>query len=240
MRERTAAPGQGVNTCLKVVRPNEKSPFAISRLLEHCSLAVTPLLHFNYCFDPGERWNLYFRRQWYWYEITLTGENTTDSMVQHIGEYPLIVDGRWHHAAIDIGAVFAAMKKPEAAPSAGELTIEELKFATGGGSASTPSEYWYGTRMHDRAIRLDNIVLLPKVAETVTLSWTPPSAKTWSWKTAVDASPWSTPETEAAPATTATLHLQQAASYFHFTGDDLRRGSRRGCPYPPLLGARSS
>ena len=83
VRERTSDPERGTNTVLKVINMYPAGDFSTTLVGSERNLDTTPMLHFDYCFDPGVQVNLYVRKQATWYEFLLTGKEAPGTKCLH-------------------------------------------------------------------------------------------------------------------------------------------------------------
>ncbi len=219
VRERTVNAAGEANTFLKVVNTYPAGDFAMSLMTAGRNLAITPLLHFDYCFDAGVQVNLYLRRQNTWYEFLLTGKEAQEANVFTAGRVTASADGQWHHLEADLGALLAqaiARQSGAAAPAtAPDLSVQEVVIADW---SATPDArlYGFGNNFGGQAIRFDNLAFMPRVTSPVTLSWKG-LADTTLWRTSIDGMSNGAATTVVTTATLSTP-LNNSRRFFHLQG----------------------
>lgn len=212
LRERVTDADHGTNTYLKVINMYPAGDFSVSALSTACNLATTPMLHLDYCFDPGAQVNLYVRKDNTWYEFLLTGKEAQEANVYTVGALRGVADGNWHHLAVNLGAEIRRAIYRQVGKDPADLLIQEIIFADWSASPDLRL-YGFGSNRGGMAIRFDNFALVPVLKDAATVTW----ASTGSpdgWRSALDTSPMSVPMTEIATKQ-ATLEYKPGTRFYH-------------------------
>jgi len=222
VRERLEDPS-GVNTFLKVVNMYPAGDFSTSLISTPRDLRVTPQLHFDYCFDPGVKVNLYLRRQNVWYEFQLfpDAQAQPPNSVRTIpGQLQAVADGHWRHFEADMGAILADFIAKDTAVDAAtvDLNIQEMIVADWS-AAPDARAYAFGNNFGGLAIRFDNITFVPVLTSPVSLSWQLPGTEVSQWRTRLDDKPAGVATTET-PDAAIKLDLKKGRYFYHLQGKD--------------------
>jgi hypothetical protein len=219
VRERVEDPS-GANTFLKVVNMYPAGDFSTTLAATPRDLRAAPLLHFDYCFDPGAKVNLYLRRQDKWYEFLLTGREAQEPNVVTAARLTAVADGRWHHFEADMGALLADVvaRQTNGDAKTVDLNIQEMIVADW--SASADARYYgFGNNVGGMAIRFDNIAFVPALASPLTLNWQLPGMTAPAWRTALDQTSMGAAITETAGAAIE-LNLKTGRYFYHLQAKD--------------------
>jgi|GEM_PF-999992 len=218
VRERVEDPS-GVNTFLKVVNMYPAGDFSTTLISTPRDLRATPQLHFDYCFDPGVKVNLYVRRQNVWYEFLLfpgtEAKENVNSVRAVSGQLDVVADGRWRHFAADLGALLADFIARETNVDAAtvDLNIQEVIVADWSAGPEARA-YGFGNNFGGQAIRFDNIAFAPVLADPVTVSWQLSGTEAPDWRAALDESPVSKAG-KAVTGNSTELELKNGLHFYH-------------------------
>ncbi len=162
------------NVYLKLINSFPSGDFSVNAPITGINLINTPVLSFDYCFDPGTSVNLYARRGTTWYEIILCGKPGQDKNIFTAGVSRVQADGAWHHTHFDIKSLLndAITKQTGVKPT--DITIDELAFADWGASPEI-RPYGFGYNPGGKIMRLDNFCFLPIIDKSAAISWTLPT-----------------------------------------------------------------
>ncbi|HEY3417671.1 MAG TPA: hypothetical protein VGM23_12370 [Armatimonadota bacterium] len=227
-RERATSPTPGTNTVLKVVNSYPAGDLSCTLYSTPVDLAINPVLHFDYRFAAGARINLYLRRGNRWYGILLTGMPSSDPDILAAGQTPALADGRWHQVTVNLKSALERAIRQHFDVSPKDYLVQEIVLADWGAPADV-RHYGLGDNPGGSSIYLDNIALIPLLANDAKLSWAPPPGTTVTrWRTGLDRDPQGLPQQEVV-ANSTTLPLEPGTRYFH-----LQAGTADGA-WGPIL-----
>ena len=195
VRQREMLPDGEVNTFLAVVNSYPAGDCAATMLATPFDLSHRPLLQLDYCFDTGVQVNLYLRWQETWYEVRLTGGVSEDSTIIPAGQASAVADGRWHHLAVNLGAlVLEAIERQAKTPVPEDLLVQEMVVADWT-TTTLARQYGFGRNPGGVTLRFDNMILLPEGSGPFSLGWHWPTGLTTTWRIATDEHPMAQPTT---------------------------------------------
>lgn len=212
------------NTFLKVVNAFPAGDMSVVAA-RNVDFAATPVLHFDYCFDPGAKLNLYVRVGGTLYEFLLSGKEATDTGLYTVTRIKAEADGTWRHWSADLGALLRqAIEKNTGAPAA-DLIATEVLLA----DWSAPAEmrhYGMGNIKGGTAACFDNVAFLPAATDQITVSWSTPAgaAKPWGFRTGVDTAPMGA-ATAAAAENSLTMKPDKTLRFLHIQGTEADCGT---------------
>ncbi|MHB9025354.1 MAG: hypothetical protein ACYC7E_14490 [Armatimonadota bacterium] len=218
VRERVNDATRGTNTYLKVINAYPSGDFSVSLPTDAFNARSTPLLHFDYCFDPGVMVNLYAQVNNTWYELLFTGKEAQEANVRTLGRVPATADGAWRHLEVNLSKLLAEAISKQTGQPTGDFKLQALVCA----DWNTPPElraYGFGNNHGGLAMRFDNMVFLPAATGPLNLAWSMPDEKTTLWRAAADNAPATLPTEETSRRN---LVLQPGPAYLHLqakTGD---------------------
>ena len=188
VRERVNDVLRGPNTIVKVVNMYPAGDCSAALVSTERNLEVTPILHFDYCFDPGARVNLYVRKAGTWFELLMTGKEAQEPNVYTAGRLSAAADGAWHHLEVNLGKLITDAVQKQTGKEMFDPTVQEIVVA----DWSAPSDvrcYGFGNNPGGIALRFDNIVLVPLAKAPVRLHWSLGDQQDTVWRIGLDSSP---------------------------------------------------
>ena len=218
VRERTNDAAHGPNTIAKVINMYPAGDCSVSLVSTERNLETTPMLHFDYSFDPGTQVNLYVRKQGAWFEYLLTGKPAQENGVIMAGRLPAAADGAWHHLEVNLEKTIGDATLKATGKDMFDPTIQEIAIA----DWSAPSDvraYGFGNNKGGTVLRLDNIIMVPLVKGAVKVRWRLPEQPEAIWRVGLDASPNGLPGTTTTEGE-ATVTPTKDQRFFHLQAKD--------------------
>jgi len=188
VRERVSDVEHAPNTIARVINMYPAGDLSVTLASTERNLETTPVLHYDYCFDPGAKVNLYVRKAGIWYEFLLTGKEAQEPGVYTVGRLTAVADGAWHHLEVNLGKLLTEAVLKQTGKEVFDPTVQEIVIA----DWSAPSDvrsYGFGNNPGGMCLRFDNIVMVPLAKSPVRLHWTMPDQPETVWRVGLDASP---------------------------------------------------